>query len=458
MESEKQQTIKSDDDLASALSPQAGELYTAAKEHAETLPDYSLMKLRKLAEAACTRFIAHFDIPISNDVRDFFERIDALEEYLSKQSIDALHTIRKFGNTAVHDSSSSSDPRRASAEHESVGLRKKLLVKNARESLTLIRPILEEIICLIQEVEGPLRYDVLPVISQNQRDLLFKAQVEENAEVSYIAGRICLSQRDEYAVDENGHYVAGRLSEPRCKYLHKLAIAHLEYAADEIKDACFWLAKQLSLGWGGKSRIDEGIELMLKTARAGNLSACVFAGDSLMLGMMWPIQDLKIAKELLEYAANRDDAEANRLLFLYHTISHKEDQDVQEGLDYLSRAVELGSADAECELYRLYHNGRWVDKDEELARQWLDQAAAHGSRQAIMMKQLEEFHGGIERKLRVQHVMTRTAQPTRLPPGFDSQEGRKALSPLSLNTKKIGRNDPCMCGSGKKHKKCCGRS
>lgn len=70
---------------------------------------------RKLAEAACTHFIEHFDIPISKDIRDFFERIDALEEYLSKQSIDALHTIRKFGNTAVHDPSSSSDPRQIGA-------------------------------------------------------------------------------------------------------------------------------------------------------------------------------------------------------------------------------------------------------------------------------------------------------------------------------------------------------
>jgi uncharacterized protein YecA (UPF0149 family) len=25
-----------------------------------------------------------------------------------------------------------------------------------------------------------------------------------------------------------------------------------------------------------------------------------------------------------------------------------------------------------------------------------------------------------------------------------------------LRVEKIGRNDPCPCGSGKKHKKCCG--
>jgi SEC-C motif-containing protein len=29
-------------------------------------------------------------------------------------------------------------------------------------------------------------------------------------------------------------------------------------------------------------------------------------------------------------------------------------------------------------------------------------------------------------------------------------------SPIRRETPKIGRNDPCPCGSGKKHKKCCG--
>jgi preprotein translocase subunit SecA len=34
----------------------------------------------------------------------------------------------------------------------------------------------------------------------------------------------------------------------------------------------------------------------------------------------------------------------------------------------------------------------------------------------------------------------------------------KADEALSMQKdKKIGRNDPCPCGSGKKYKKCCGR-
>ena len=31
------------------------------------------------------------------------------------------------------------------------------------------------------------------------------------------------------------------------------------------------------------------------------------------------------------------------------------------------------------------------------------------------------------------------------------------VSQTRKNTKKVGRNDPCPCGSGKKYKKCCGK-
>jgi preprotein translocase subunit SecA len=38
-----------------------------------------------------------------------------------------------------------------------------------------------------------------------------------------------------------------------------------------------------------------------------------------------------------------------------------------------------------------------------------------------------------------------------------SKSGLKTLQAAPVNTKKIGRNEPCPCGSGKKYKKCCGR-
>ena len=45
-----------------------------------------------------------------------------------------------------------------------------------------------------------------------------------------------------------------------------------------------------------------------------------------------------------------------------------------------------------------------------------------------------------------------------------SQEKRKELakefrkSKIIVNENKVGRNDPCPCGSGKKYKKCCGKN
>lgn len=38
----------------------------------------------------------------------------------------------------------------------------------------------------------------------------------------------------------------------------------------------------------------------------------------------------------------------------------------------------------------------------------------------------------------------------------DHHHHHHAIQPIVRNAPKIGRNDPCICGSGKKYKKCCG--
>ncbi|MBA4394997.1 MAG: preprotein translocase subunit SecA, partial [Desulfobacca sp.] len=42
-------------------------------------------------------------------------------------------------------------------------------------------------------------------------------------------------------------------------------------------------------------------------------------------------------------------------------------------------------------------------------------------------------------------------------PMFFSHGGEEAPAPQKREGKKVGRNDPCPCGSGKKHKRCCGQ-
>jgi preprotein translocase subunit SecA len=45
------------------------------------------------------------------------------------------------------------------------------------------------------------------------------------------------------------------------------------------------------------------------------------------------------------------------------------------------------------------------------------------------------------------------------PQKFVLSRGEETTSqaPIKREVKKIGRNDPCTCGSGKKYKKCCGQ-
>jgi preprotein translocase subunit SecA len=53
-------------------------------------------------------------------------------------------------------------------------------------------------------------------------------------------------------------------------------------------------------------------------------------------------------------------------------------------------------------------------------------------------------------------------QPPRRQPQADgeepAEEGPRITIPLKREVPKVGRNDPCPCGSGKKYKQCCGRS
>ncbi|MBN2684480.1 MAG: SEC-C domain-containing protein [Pontiellaceae bacterium] len=42
------------------------------------------------------------------------------------------------------------------------------------------------------------------------------------------------------------------------------------------------------------------------------------------------------------------------------------------------------------------------------------------------------------------------------PPGMELPEAPKPAVPVVRKGEKVGRNDPCPCGSGRKYKKCCG--
>ena len=85
----------------------------------------------------------------------------------------------------------------------------------------------------------------------------------------------------------------------------------------------------------------------------------------------------------------------------------------------------------------LFFKARWV-RQEALAKIWAGQSSQHAeaaSAYAAQQQAALEAH--------------RQAQM--------AQEGESAIKTIIRDQPKVGRNDPCPCGSGKKYKKCCGR-
>jgi uncharacterized protein len=72
----------------------------------------------------------------------------------------------------------------------------------------------------------------------------------------------------------------------------------------------------------------------------------------------------------------------------------------------------------------------------------------------------ETWMNGIEPALVRIHAYwkeKRGSQPTGIfNADFHHHRGQKEIAPIVRGGPKIGRNDPCPCGSGKKFKKCCG--
>jgi preprotein translocase subunit SecA len=73
-----------------------------------------------------------------------------------------------------------------------------------------------------------------------------------------------------------------------------------------------------------------------------------------------------------------------------------------------------------------------------------------------MFQETHRPHQGRDHRHHVPHPAGRTPKEQNLTfsGGGDSPAAKK---PVKRASEKIGRNDPCPCGSGKKYKKCCGR-
>jgi len=78
-------------------------------------------------------------------------------------------------------------------------------------------------------------------------------------------------------------------------------------------------------------------------------------------------------------------------------------------------------------------------EDDELRSTWKETAAIHAEASSATLPEQGQQAGG----------QAEAAGDTR---------GVQAVEPIRNLAQKVGRNDPCPCGSGRKFKNCCGKS
>ena len=76
------------------------------------------------------------------------------------------------------------------------------------------------------------------------------------------------------------------------------------------------------------------------------------------------------------------------------------------------------------------------------------------------MEQLDEDFVGstwVETSARHDEAASPTEMASEQERAIDSSQGDRRIDPIRNRGKRVGRNEPCPCGSGKKYKACCMR-
>lgn len=142
----------------------------------------------------------------------------------------------------------------------------------------------------------------------------------------------------------------------------------------------------------------------------------------------------------------------------------------QAEIVYREREEEIGSANMRMVERRMmlhFLDRLWVehltmmeDKRREASWQSLRQVRSLDAYKNIGFEQFQDLLSTIQYDLvhSIYHVkITRKEQPKAVTPMAKVAPSASRNQTAKVSGKKVGRNDPCPCGSGKKYKHCCGR-
>ena len=162
-----------------------------------------------------------------------------------------------------------------------------------------------------------------------------------------------------------------------------IAVRRVKQAAEQGNlEACYRLGMMYGNGDGVPLDHAAAAEWMSRAAQHGHIEA--------RLTMAWMYangvgvdQDEERTRHWYRQAAEQGSAQAQYMLgTMYRFSQYGVEQDMAQAVDWYLKAADQGFAPAQFALGRLLMDGRYVERDEAAALQWLSLAHVNGSSKA----------------------------------------------------------------------------
>ncbi|GGW57123.1 hypothetical protein GCM10008111_11480 [Alishewanella tabrizica] len=462
-----------DIDFSAVFGRDVAELYTEAAKFQHSLPEFSLLRMRQVVEALCMALAEHVELALPDNPNLYQLIVDLKDSGKFKKAIaDDLHFVRIEANKYVHKESQKSARKENKATNTSAALHE--ATQQCRDALCRI------LVDFARAIKGEVYASVLQqrqFSTLTHQDLIAIATTSLKPKDKFLAGVATDALTQEFlnsvpnlvATEQQKFHYWSLLRLSATWYLAAIELdAELDQIAfshhadpNQSEKLIFSRSKPEYLFRFADVVVhgDIGDDWRAKGMLA--LQAAVAKGDAaskaLLGGLLYFEEKFDLALKLLLEADAAGELRALKVLFWYYAEGKACQPDLVKARQYLDRGVERGFIPAIALLGRSLYEGEYLEKDEDKGREYLELAVQSGDRNSALVLEKDNLVSFMQQQFQV-HSAALVAELKRATKVH--KKGKNPYSEVKTITKKpkVGVNEPCPCGSGKKYKKCHGNA
>lgn len=478
--------IKTDIDLSKNLGSDIYDEYQNALDFIQIDAGYSLLKFRIITEILCNRALKISNIPTENNGLN-----SLIDELFQSQVIhydlnNRLHEVRNLGNKSAHAPVLSSK----FSDEDNIRDLKVSYTNQLREEAILARKLtvknMEDMHSVLTTDKSTITVSMVDIPDNIWAKILVDAATSSCFKTYLKAGKIYEAQANDMRKQDPYNYepdfcyrynglkklaanyyeMSFRISADIGKNTRQLLLNEIQKPFKKVPDNepkstvlvnnddpnidmfkehsnpealyLYWSVIQETDSFGGEWKPE--YQWMLEaSAKLGHPEAqAVYACRLLEKG------EFDSALSMLEHAITFNIDAGYRGIAAFYDVEGIGKRDIKKAISYLNKGAEINGPECLYTLGKLYYTGTWVEKSESKGKEYILKAIKFGSFNAedyyfkdilrVKEKQREKFENDISEGLNNVKKFFKGGNDTIID---------------------IGRNDPCTCGSGKKHKKCC---